>query len=373
MDLPRVAKHSCCGPPHAKIPNPNRCHIRCRRRGDPAGRSAPVERDACRRTPLHGGRATGGGSLLSRGAIKARRGVGGDSLTATAEVGGGVVRLVAAHSPPHTSVDWGGTRAGDSGAGGSATGLVGGERGGSGREYPWIWVLRACRGGRHGARRHPARCLPRLAGAGELKGQRAPHRRGLPNGARISAATPSRSLLAPHSCSSHLPSISPCLLPDNLFTRPLPPPPLMLPTMRGLHRTVAAASAVALAAAIVLAAASPSAAAPAQASATTASPSGDKPAPAAPVTYGPRPFFLVDGVRSPALRSRLAGCAGQAAARSDWSIGHRGAPLMFPEHTKESYIAAARMGAGIIECTYVSAACAWVAAVFRRARPSFAP
>ena len=35
---------------------------------------------------------------------------------------------------------------------------------------------------------------------------------------------------------------------------------------------------------------------------------------------------------------------------SDFSIGHRGAPLQFPEHTKESYEAAARMGAGILEC-----------------------
>lgn len=147
----------------------------------------------------------------------------------------------------------------------------------------------------------------------------------------------------------------------------------MLPSMRGLHQTVAAASAVALAAAIVLAAASPSVAAPAAAAPTAASPAGGKPAPAVAVTYGPRPAFLIDGVRSPALRSRLAGCAGQAAAPSDWSIGHRGAPLMFPEHTKESYIAAARMGAGIIECTYGRARCAWAAAVIRRAGPLFAP
>src|SRR5262249_11367393 len=32
------------------------------------------------------------------------------------------------------------------------------------------------------------------------------------------------------------------------------------------------------------------------------------------------------------------------------SIGHRGAGLQFPEHTRESYEAAARMGAGIVEC-----------------------
>ena len=35
---------------------------------------------------------------------------------------------------------------------------------------------------------------------------------------------------------------------------------------------------------------------------------------------------------------------------SDFSIGHRGATLMFPEHTERSYRGAARMGAGIIEC-----------------------
>jgi glycerophosphoryl diester phosphodiesterase len=35
---------------------------------------------------------------------------------------------------------------------------------------------------------------------------------------------------------------------------------------------------------------------------------------------------------------------------SEFSIGHRGATLMFPEHTERSWRAAARMGAGIIEC-----------------------
>ena len=33
-----------------------------------------------------------------------------------------------------------------------------------------------------------------------------------------------------------------------------------------------------------------------------------------------------------------------------FSISHRGAPLQFPEHTREGVLAAARMGAGIIEC-----------------------
>ena len=35
---------------------------------------------------------------------------------------------------------------------------------------------------------------------------------------------------------------------------------------------------------------------------------------------------------------------------SDFSIGHRGACMMYPEHTVESYVAAGLMGAGIIEC-----------------------
>ena len=36
--------------------------------------------------------------------------------------------------------------------------------------------------------------------------------------------------------------------------------------------------------------------------------------------------------------------------RTDFSIGHRGAALQFPEHTKESYESAALQGAGIVEC-----------------------
>jgi glycerophosphoryl diester phosphodiesterase len=51
-----------------------------------------------------------------------------------------------------------------------------------------------------------------------------------------------------------------------------------------------------------------------------------------------------------ALKSTLLQCADGPFAPSDFSIGHRGAALQFPEHTKESYLAAARMGAGIIEC-----------------------
>jgi glycerophosphoryl diester phosphodiesterase len=50
------------------------------------------------------------------------------------------------------------------------------------------------------------------------------------------------------------------------------------------------------------------------------------------------------------LKSKLLQCKEGPFRRTDFSIGHRGAALQFPEHTKESYQAAARMGAGIVEC-----------------------
>jgi glycerophosphoryl diester phosphodiesterase len=68
------------------------------------------------------------------------------------------------------------------------------------------------------------------------------------------------------------------------------------------------------------------------------------------IQLGPRPFHLVDAMDESDLKSALQQCAGGPFARSRFSIGHRGAPLQFPEHTRESYQAAARMGAGILEC-----------------------
>ncbi len=65
---------------------------------------------------------------------------------------------------------------------------------------------------------------------------------------------------------------------------------------------------------------------------------------------GPRPFYLVDDMDPGGLKDQLASCDKGSFKRSDFSIGHRGAALQFPEHTKESYQAAARMGAGVIEC-----------------------
>lgn len=68
------------------------------------------------------------------------------------------------------------------------------------------------------------------------------------------------------------------------------------------------------------------------------------------VQLGPRPFFLVDQMEAGALKDTLQSCTEKPMRPSAFSIGHRGAALEFPEHTKESYRAAARMGAGIIEC-----------------------
>lgn len=68
------------------------------------------------------------------------------------------------------------------------------------------------------------------------------------------------------------------------------------------------------------------------------------------IDYGPRPAYLIDKLEDGALKDKLMSCLGQTPSRSDFSIGHRGAPLMFPEHTVESNVAAARMGAGILEC-----------------------
>ena len=68
-----------------------------------------------------------------------------------------------------------------------------------------------------------------------------------------------------------------------------------------------------------------------------------------PPQLGPRPFYLVERMKESALKTTLQQCAGPF-RKTDFSIGHRGAPLQFPEHTKESYEAAARMGAGVIEC-----------------------
>lgn len=68
------------------------------------------------------------------------------------------------------------------------------------------------------------------------------------------------------------------------------------------------------------------------------------------VQLGPRPLYLMDQLPNGELKTRLLECRDGPFSATGFSIGHRGAPLQFPEHTAESYAAAARMGAGVLEC-----------------------
>lgn len=68
------------------------------------------------------------------------------------------------------------------------------------------------------------------------------------------------------------------------------------------------------------------------------------------IQLGPRPYYLIENMDESALKNTLQRCADRLPKSSNFSIGHRGAAMQFPEHTKESYEAAARMGAGIVEC-----------------------
>ncbi len=68
------------------------------------------------------------------------------------------------------------------------------------------------------------------------------------------------------------------------------------------------------------------------------------------VQLGDRPFFLIDGLDDSRLKDKLQSCKAGPFYKSNFSIAHRGAPLQFPEHTKEAYEAGARQGAGVVEC-----------------------
>lgn len=63
-----------------------------------------------------------------------------------------------------------------------------------------------------------------------------------------------------------------------------------------------------------------------------------------------RSLALIDQLAHGPLRAQLEACRDLPLRSSSFSIAHRGAPLRYPEHTRESYLAAARMGAGVIEC-----------------------
>lgn len=54
------------------------------------------------------------------------------------------------------------------------------------------------------------------------------------------------------------------------------------------------------------------------------------------VQLGPRPFFLVDDMDEGPLKDALQECSAGPFFQTDFSIGHRGAALQFPEHTEQS-------------------------------------
>ncbi len=76
---------------------------------------------------------------------------------------------------------------------------------------------------------------------------------------------------------------------------------------------------------------------------------------AQPAQLGPRPFYLLDCLEAGLLHNRLTTCAAHTDTypRSPLAIGHRGAALFFPEHTREGYLTAVRQGAVFVECDAV--------------------
>lgn len=67
---------------------------------------------------------------------------------------------------------------------------------------------------------------------------------------------------------------------------------------------------------------------------------------------GPRPFYLVDDLEEGPLKAKLTSCMNKKTFKpSVWSVAHRGGgTLMMPEHSLQSNMAGARMGAGVLEC-----------------------
>ncbi|HBK12659.1 MAG TPA: glycerophosphodiester phosphodiesterase, partial [Gammaproteobacteria bacterium] len=63
-----------------------------------------------------------------------------------------------------------------------------------------------------------------------------------------------------------------------------------------------------------------------------------------------RALTLAADLPAGALKDQLLNCASGPFYPTEFAIAHRGAPLGYPEHSREGYVAAANMGAGIIEC-----------------------
>lgn len=75
------------------------------------------------------------------------------------------------------------------------------------------------------------------------------------------------------------------------------------------------------------------------------------PKPIKQIQLGPRPYYLVNDLEEGPLKKKLSSCTEMDTKSSSWSIAHRGGgTLQFPEHSKESNLAGARMGAGMLEC-----------------------
>ncbi|KAL2354795.1 glycerophosphoryl diester phosphodiesterase family protein [Cryomyces antarcticus] len=68
------------------------------------------------------------------------------------------------------------------------------------------------------------------------------------------------------------------------------------------------------------------------------------------VQVGVRPYFLVNNMTDSPLKTKLQSCSENPLGTTNFAWGHRGAALQFPEHTVQSREAAARQGAGVIEC-----------------------
>lgn len=65
---------------------------------------------------------------------------------------------------------------------------------------------------------------------------------------------------------------------------------------------------------------------------------------------GPRALALLDAMSPGPLKTRLEQCRDSSLTPRRFSIGHRGAPARYAEHSADSYRAGARQGAGVIEC-----------------------
>lgn len=68
------------------------------------------------------------------------------------------------------------------------------------------------------------------------------------------------------------------------------------------------------------------------------------------IQVGDRPYYLVDDMDEGPLKQKLQSCSEGPFKTSDFVISHRGAALLFPEHTVEGLVAARRQGAGVLEC-----------------------